>query len=350
MRLTATIRATPEDFVVDEIPSYEPSGAGAHVYVHFRKRDRDTMQAVRELAKKLGVRDRDAGTAGLKDRRAVTTQWASFPLSERAPLPTLDALRCDGIEPLAIARHGNKLKTGHLRGNRFSLVLRDVPDGREQELVDALATIGREGLANRFGAQRFGRHGDNAERAIAFLTGREAPPREPKIRRLLFSALQSKLFHAVLDARIAEGTWNHLLPGDLVGTTGGPKVFPCEDPAALADRLRAGEVTPTGPIFGAKMPRPSGRPGEIERAALADLPDAEALFERWSTLGEGARRPLILRPGALFAAQIQQNRVRVAFVLPKGSYATSVIDAVCEARESRGEEAPQRAAEEDSEP
>lgn len=350
MPTTATIRTTPEDFEVDELPAYAPSGAGSHLFVRFRKRELDTMVAVRMLAKRLGVSPRDAGTAGLKDRRAVTTQWASFPLSERAAVPTAGALSGDGIEVLELARHGNKLKTGHLVGNRFALVLRDVPSGEEAGLVAALANVGAEGLPNRFGRQRFGRHGDNAERALAFLTGAEAPPRDAKVRRLLFSALQSDLFHALLDARVADGSWNRLLPGDLVGTIGGPKVFTCDDPDALSARLAAGELWPTGPIFGAKMPWPKGRPAELERAALSRLPDAESLFERWSTLGEGARRPLILRPSALFATQIQQNCVRVEFVLPKGAYATSVLDAVCDAREPRADSADVKAQEEDSEP
>lgn len=331
MRPTVTIRRAPEDFEVDELPAYEPCGVGAHLFVRFTKRGLDTLVAVRELARRLGVPARDAGTAGLKDRHAVTTQWASFPLSERAPLPEPAALAGDGIDVLALARHGNKLKTGHLRGNRFSLLLRDVPTGEEGALVDALTRVGADGLPNRFGRQRFGRHGDNAARARAFVTGREPPPRDAKVRRLLFSALQSELFHAVLDARVADDTWRRLLPGDLVGTTGGPKVFTCDDPDALAGRLAAGEVWPTGPIFGAKMPWPTGRPAELERAALATLPDGEAQLARWSALGEGARRPLVLRPSELVACQVRQNCVRVAFVLPKGAYATSVLDAVCDA-------------------
>ncbi len=331
MRPTVTIRREPEDFEVDELPAYLPSGVGAHLFVRFTKRGLDTLAAVRALAKRLGVSSRDAGTAGLKDRHAVTTQWASFPLSERAPLPARGALSGDGLEVLELARHGNKLRTGHLRGNRFSLVLRDVPSGEEGALVDALTRVGAEGLPNRFGRQRFGRHGDNAARALAWVTGQEPPPRDAKVRRLLFSALQSELFHAVLDARVADGTWRRLLPGDLVGTSGGPKVFACDDPDALAARLDAGEVWPTGPIFGAKMQWPSGRPAELERAALARLPDGEALLERWASLGEGARRALILRPSGLVASHLQPNCVRVAFVLPKGAYATSVLDAVCDA-------------------
>ncbi|MCC6646529.1 MAG: tRNA pseudouridine(13) synthase TruD [Polyangiaceae bacterium] len=335
MRPTVTIRATPEDFEVEELPAYAPSGAGPHLFVRFRKRELDTLVAVRMLARRLGVSPRDAGTAGLKDRHAVTTQWASLPLPERAPLPSPDALSGEGIEVLELARHGNKLKTGHLRGNRFALALRDVPVEAGPALVEALTRIGVEGLPNRFGRQRFGRHGDNADRALAFMTGAEPAPRDPKVRRLLFSALQSRLFHEVLDARVADGTWSHLLPGDLVGTAGGPKVFTCDDPAREAARLAAGEVWPTGPLFGAKMPWPSGRPAELERAALSTLPDGEALLARWASLGEGARRALVLRPAQLSASLARPDCVRVEFVLARGAYATSVLDAVCDAQEPR---------------
>src|SRR5688572_26307343 len=110
------IRSSPDDFVVEEVPAYEPSGEGEHLYVCFRKRGLNTLEAVKRIAERLGVASRDVGTAGLKDRHAVTTQWASFPYPMARGVPAPEAIAGDGIEVLAVRRHGNKLRTGHLRG------------------------------------------------------------------------------------------------------------------------------------------------------------------------------------------------------------------------------------------
>src|SRR5687768_9010651 len=141
----ATIRATPEDFLVEELPAYEPSGAGEHLYVRLRKRGLTTMQATAELARRLGVQARDAGTAGPKDRHAVAVQTASFPWPLARPLPEASALSAEGLEVLHLARHGNKLRTGHLRGNRFVIVLRELDEGARAGLVEAFERLGASG-------------------------------------------------------------------------------------------------------------------------------------------------------------------------------------------------------------
>src|SRR4029079_11091478 len=97
-RLEAEIRRTPEDFVVEEIPAYLPSGRGEHLFITFRKRGLTTPDAVRSLAQALGVDPNGAGYAGMKDRHAVTTQTASFPFPiPRAAEPAVASIRIPGI-------------------------------------------------------------------------------------------------------------------------------------------------------------------------------------------------------------------------------------------------------------
>lgn len=326
-----TIRTSPEDFVVDEIPAYEPVGKGEHLYVRFRKRGLTTLDAVALLAERLGVAARDAGTAGLKDRHAVTTQQASFPFPIKRELPTAEQLSsADGsLVALSIARHDNKLKTGHLRGNRFRLVLRDVAQADRAGLLATFARIGREGLPNWFGEQRFGRAGDNVEVALSWMRGESRPPRDPKVKRLQYSAVQSALFHRVLERRVEAGTWLRALPGDVLQKTESGGLFTCHDPSVDQPRLDAREVVTTGPMFGEKMRAAEGEALALELAALAESGVDPALFATWSRLGEGTRRPLALFPEGLTARGPAEGEdpcsMVLDFVLPKGAYATSVL-------------------------
>jgi tRNA pseudouridine13 synthase len=333
--IRAILRATLDDFQVDELPAYTPSGVGEHLYVHFRKRGLDTLQAVRLLAARLGVSARDAGTAGLKDRHALTTQYASFPFPITRPLPSAANLDGDGLEVLSLARHSNKLKTGHLRGNRFKLLLRGLDPAQRTPLRLALERLGVEGLPNRFGAQRFGRFGDNAGQARAWLSGQRPPPRDLRVRRLQFSALQSELFHRVLDRRIADGSWSHPLPGELLISPGGGRPLRLNDVPDADEAVRSGRLSPSGPLCGARAPLPEGEARSLEEDVLHDaLPDLQ-LLARWKSLGEGGRRALRLLPMELRVDLPEdETGLQVQFVLPRGTYATTVLEAVCEVEDA----------------
>ena len=288
--LEAVIRRTPEDFVVEEIPAYAPSGRGEHLYLTFTKRGITTPDAVRFLARALDVDPRGTGFAGMKDRHAVTTQTASFafPMARDAAA-AVAGLSVPGITVLSAARHDNKLKPGHLVGNRFTITLADVPDGDAPELVRRLEAIGRLGVPNAFGPQRFGRDGDNPERALGWMAGRERGPRAPREQRLLFSSLQSLLFNQVLERREAAGTWGMVLPGDLAKKhdTGGLFLVPLSGPELDDARARAGAgtISATGPMFGAKMRWPEGEPAALEREVLAATAGAD--LRHRGRFGEG---------------------------------------------------------------
>ncbi len=330
--------------MVEEIPAYSPSGRGEHLYVTFTKRALTTIDAVNAMARALDTDPRGTGFAGMKDRHAVTTQTASFafPMARDAEV-AVAGLSVPGITVVGAARHDNKLKPGHLRGNRFTVALADAPEADAPELVRRLEAIGRGGVPNAFGPQRFGRDGDNPERALGWLAGKERGPRSPREQRLLFSSLQSLLFNRVLTRREAAGTWAQVLPGDVAKKhdSGGLFTVPLDGPELDDARARAeaGAISATGPLFGAKMRWPEGEPAALEREVLATISAEELRFEALRHLGEGTRRALRLFVSELTAeirgaeAQAPGSAGRAVvvarFVLPKGGYATTVLGRAC---------------------
>jgi tRNA pseudouridine13 synthase len=327
-----TIKTTPEDFVVEEIPAYEPCGEGDHLYVLFTKRGLTTDEAAGRMARATGVPMRDVGIAGMKDKVAVTTQTISLPLPPRGGAELEAKVRDLSLEGITIhgaKRHGNKLRTGHLVGNRFAVVVRGIERDRVESVVSRLETVGREGLPNAFGAQRFGREKDNADRARAWLSGRTPAPRDARLKRLLFSALQAELFNRVLDARVERGTWATPLVGDLVKRRRSHALFLWTGEGAAEDDA----PSPTGPMFGAKMRDPEGEPLELERAVLREHLGEGVDLVAARALGEGTRRPLRLWVDELRIERLPPGDgegragvgLKLYFVLPKGGYATSVL-------------------------
>jgi tRNA pseudouridine13 synthase len=342
------IKQSPEDFVVEEIPAYEPSGEGSHLFVRFTKTGLTTPDAVRAIARALGCDPRAAGFAGMKDKHAVTTQSASFeaPRSVKADelADRARSLSLPGIVVHAATPHGHKMKPGHLAGNRFAIALRGIPAGGQGEVESGLARIARDGVPNAFGAQRFGRGGDNAERALAWLRGKEPGPRDPRMKRFLWSALQSAVFNAVLRARQEDGTWATPLEGDLLKLHSSGGLFLCKDVQTDHGRAEAGELSPTGPILGDRMRWPEGVPARLEHAIAEETLGADFDLSSTRRLGEGSRRALRLWVGEVHVEAIgpcdetgprtpddaghQAACLRVCFVLPKGAYATTVLSAV----------------------
>lgn len=330
-RPRGVLKAEPEHFVVEEIPLYAPSGEGDHLYVRFRKRDRNTLDVVRELARQTGADPREAGVAGMKDRRAVTEQTISLFAPKKSGVEErLAGVAIDGVTVLDVGRHGNKLKTGHLAGNRFTLRVTGLGDGDGERVAARLAEVARTGAPNAFGDQRFGTFGDNAARARAWLTGQERPPRDARLRRLHFSALQSAAFNAVLEARVADGTFASALAGDWLRKEDTGGVFLCEDEADGVARAARFEVSATGPLVGAKGRPAEGAPGELERRLAAPFFEGVDL-DAARKLGEGGRRPLRVRVAELTTAPGKEpGALEVRFVLPKGAYATTVLGTAME--------------------
>jgi len=328
----ARLRASPEDFEVEELPLYEPSGEGGHTFVWVEKRGRTTEEVARELARAADVAPRDVGYAGRKDRHAVTRQWLS--------VPGLDPERALGLalrdaRVLRAARHPHKLRTAQLAGNRFVLVVRELSEEALAGAGERLAALVAHGLPNRFGEQRFGAGGDNAERGRALLQG-GARPRDRREARFLASALQAAVFNEVLRTRPLP--LDALEAGDVAVVHASGGLFRVDDVAREGPRALAFEISATGPIFGpgcfgppreGDFRQPAGAVRERESRALAACgldPDAPLRTPPGLRI-EGARRALRVQPrDAVVAAGADSGSARLSFALPAGSYATVLVE------------------------
>ena len=319
--IDAEFRAAPEDFVVDEVPVYAPSGEGDHIFAHIEKRGLTTRDAVRRLSEALGVDPNGAGWAGLKDRDAVTRQWVSLP--DTTP-EALTGLALEGVRVLEAARHGQKLRTGHLRANRFVIRLREVEADRIDDLRRVLSTIETEGLPNFYGEQRFGREGDNAERGLRWVRGEARAPRDRFQRKLQMSALQSELFNRRVSQRLETSTLGKIFAGDVLKKHDSGGVFVADDPTAEQPRADRWEVSPTGPIFGAKMRKAGGEAAALEAALLEEAGLKEADFARWKRIAPGTRR-FVRVPLSEIGLSVSDLTVTLEFTLPAGSYATILV-------------------------
>jgi tRNA pseudouridine13 synthase len=312
------IKASPEDFEVEEVPAYLPSGAGEHLYLWVQKIGMGAEYFVRQVSRRLGVPPDDVGTAGLKDRHAVTRQWVSVPASAEPRLGQLDG---DGITLLQTSRHGNKLKPGHLRGNRFRILVRDVKDA--SALPALVSTLREQGMPNFYGPQRFGRDGGTLDLGMRLLLGTNGPASR-FLRKFGLSAVQSWLFNSYLAARIKDGLLRRALAGDVMQKWPFGGMFNAIDIPAEQARLDAGETIPTGPMFGRKMFAPLDVALAREDATLTASGLTREAFNGFGKLLSGTRRYLFVHVPDL-AAISEPDGVRLAFTLPAGSYATVLV-------------------------
>ncbi len=377
-----SLRRDPGDFVVEEIPLYRPSGAGDHAYAWIEKTGISTHEAVRRIAARLQVSEGRIGFAGLKDARAVTRQMLSL---ERVSPAAVESLEVPGVRVLRVVPHRNKLRVGHLAGNRFLVRVRDVVPDATARVEAVLRRVLARGLPNGFGPQRFGTRGDthllgralvrrDAAEATDVLLGRPSPrERDPRVvearrlygtgdyraarellppgfaaerralerlaaggtreeaqraiprglRRFFVGAYQAALFNRVLGDRI--GDIDRLEAGDLAWIHGRGAVFLVEDPAREQPRCDRFEVSPSGPLFGTKMILPGGAPGERERAVLAaEGLEAASFRVEGADRFEGERRPLRV-PVAEPSFRVEGGDLVLGFALPRGAYATNLL-------------------------
>jgi tRNA pseudouridine13 synthase len=320
------IKQQPEDFVVDEIPAYTPSGTGEFLYLWVEKRDLSHEQLISHLARELAIAQQDIGAAGMKDRQALSRQWLSVPIRCQEHVVSLQHER---IKILETGRHGNKLRTGHTRGNRFSILVRGVKPDALERATAIVGLLAARGFPNYFGDQRFGREAETLKTGLALLSGTMKPVDIPRARRkfllrLSLSAVQSALFNRGLAARMNDGLLDRVLVGDVmqVAASGGP--FVVEDAAIEQARFDAGETIISGPIFGPKMKRPAGEPSEREAALLAAAGISLEAFSQFASLTPGTRRPYLFRAEGLTLTE-EPVGLRLAFSLPSGCYATVVL-------------------------
>ena len=320
--LRATIRTEPEDFRVDEVLGFEPSGAGEHLFLDIEKRGSNTVWVAQRLAQWAGVPEHAVSFAGLKDRHAVTRQAFTVHLPRRiAPAP--EGLQAEtGFRVLGQAWHAKKLPRGALRGNRFVLRLRELR-GERSAIERRLQQIAGQGVPNYFGEQRFGRDGGNLAAARAMFAGKRMAREK---RAILLSAARSELFNAVLAERVRRGDWNLGLDGEVWMLDGTHSVFGPE-PMSAETALRCSQLDlhPTGPLWGAGDLRSRGVVREIEAGMATRAGDLADGLARAGLKQE--RRSLRLAVRELVWRWLDAD-LELAFFLPAGSYATVVLQAL----------------------
>lgn len=352
-----TIKTIPADFVVEEIPQYECCGSGTHIYVFVQKKNMSTQDMIQFVARTLNVQKFEIGYAGRKDARAITRQWISIEHIDPAALAQIET---KNLKVLSIARHTNKLKVGHLKGNRFTIRLRNIEGPVKNALATAekvLDILSARGVPNYFGPQRFGYRGDSHLLGEAIvkndpkgffdaLLGRpELDPQDEFIKaRILYEQGQYEaamyewnsafgdnrkmlkiLIHKKGDlqkafrqydrrtANLMVSAWQSelfnrvlakridgidaLLDGDVAYKHDNGACFSVEDAAVEQPRCAAFDISPTGPLVGDRMVRTTGPAGDIENPLLDALDLNEDDFKRLKKQGGvGGRRPLRFRP------------------------------------------------------
>ena len=379
---SGVIKESPDDFIVSEIPAYEPCGAGEHLYLTVEKRGITTLEAIRRISRALKVPERDVGYAGMKDAVGVTRQILSL---QRVAAADALALKLDGVRVVSAARHSNKLKLGHLKGNHFAIIVRGAAEEAARTASAVLGILQQRGVPNYFGYQRYGALGNSHliggamlrrdwQGAVDHLLGDPHALLDPawrsavvsyhagdvsaalrqmprhcrserdvlqrlaakpaawekafsaihhRLRKLYLSAYQSCLFDTVLEQRLHY--LDQVTLGDLAWKHLNGACFLVEDLATEAQRAASFEISPSGPMFGSTMTQPAADVLALEQQILADegLSGEDFNLEGGLSL-KGERRPLRVPLGDA-TCQAEGDTLQLEFSLPKGSYATSVV-------------------------
>ncbi len=333
-------KQTPRDFVVEEIPLYEFSGEGEHLVLFVRKKSMSTLELVSAIAKYLKIKNRDIGYAGLKDKHAMTKQYISLHKKYEADLENFNH---ENVKIISKTYHNNKIRIGHLRGNRFYIKLKKVNPTSAQKIDEALKNIANDGMPNFFGFQRFGNDGNNHIDGEKIAKG-EKKERNPKIKKLLINSYQSHLFNLWLSRRLEINKLvknfgvdelepllnlpNHeiskmkaqkhpfkLISGDVMEHYPFGKLFDFEGEENDFTRFNDKGISVTGLLCGTKV-RPASDSAWIIEKEFDDEINAD-----------GARRYAWVFPENVEGRfKPVEAHYELNFTLPKGSYATVLIE------------------------
>lgn len=316
--LKGLIKSRNDDFRVDEELGFEPSGEGEHWLLQVEKDGLTTAQLIARLAADFGLHPRQIGCSGLKDKNAVATQWLSLHLPGK-PLPEARH-SSNAYRVLRAERHRAKLRRGTHRSNRFRVRVRGI-DGLPDATLRQLDDVERHGMANYFGAQRFGRRGDNVEQALVRLD-RSRLGRQQK--SLLISALRSELFNRVLALRIVEDCWRAPVDGDVFMLRGSRSIFSAPLDDEIRRRYDSLDISATGSLYGSGDNRLDGEALRLERRVFdANREICECLERQDARLQMRALRVAV--EDFEYRLDKTEKLLEVTATLPAGSYLTSLL-------------------------
>ncbi len=341
-KIDVLFKQTKDDFVVTEIPLYEFSGDGEHIIIKFRKKELTTWDAVQIFSEQLGCKARDIGYAGLKDKNAMTIQHISLPKSVE---DNLSKFSHEQIKILETTKHNNKIRVGHLKGNRFFIRLKLVKNVDAKKIEEVLSNLSKYGMPNYFGFQRFGIEGDNYKKGEAIING-ELREKNRKLKQMYINAYQSYLFNNWLSKRIEISKLievfepkeiyeklelpldvvkqmkkqSHpfkIIPEDLMSHYPYGRIFLAEDLESESDKFFQRDRVPTGLLCGKRVKKSEGLAYNIEKEFDKQINE------------DGARRFAWIFPEEIESNyKDDKNWMELQFTLPKGSYATEFISEI----------------------
>lgn len=323
---SAAFKSHVDDFQVEEVLGFEPSGEGEHCLVWIEKTNRNTNDVAAEMATRLGIRKRLISHCGLKDKDAITRQWFSLHLPGQNS-PPIEAFEMQGVRAIRITRNTRKLHRGAHDGNRFFIRLRDYTFSNPGDSRVAMEQRWREilarGVPNYFGPQRFGFHGRNVDQALELFAG-EREVRDRLVRGILISAARSYLFNACVARRVVEGTWDRPLPGDVFGFANNRSlVMPDNLHGDEADRFDTGMLELTAPLWGVGELSSQAMVQELEEETIQKYPKLVHGLQQLKLRQE--RRVMRLKPDSATLRWKDETTLALEFNLPKGTYATTVL-------------------------
>lgn len=317
---SAKLKAKPEHFIVKEELGFDFTGSGEHVMVKVRKTGENTMFVANELARYCGVKSKDIGWAGLKDRHAITEQWLSIHMP-KSDVPDFSAFekQYPSIEIIDVAKHNKKLRPGDLIGNYFDIILSETSN--IEALEEKLQLVSQNGVPNYYGAQRFGKEGNNVEEAKRW--GRDnVRTRNQNKRSMFLSSARSWIFNQIVSRRIEQGLFSTIILGDILNVAEQSTcVVEQSNLTQSQQHLEAGTAQITSALAGDNQLPTLLDALQLEQEVVDSEPDLMALI-RGNRMRHD-RRDIMLKPSE-FEFQIKDDQIVLHFYLSSGSFATSI--------------------------
>ena len=318
---SAQFKSHPDDFQVDEVLGWTPSGEGEHCFLWIQKRGCNSNDVAAQIAKRLEIRKRLISHCGLKDKNAITRQWFSIHLPG-IPSPTAEKLQSENFQALKITRNSRKLRRGVHRGNRFAIRLTDC-QFTPADLESRWSQIVSRGVPNYFGPQRFGHGGGNIEQALKMASG-ESKVHDRLLRGILISSLRSFLFNACVGERILAGNWDQPLPGEVYGFADNRSlIFPHNQNGDEPERFRNGQLELSAPLWGLGDLPSENAVAELESSVVGREPEIRDAVEQFGL--QQQRRVIRIKPSHPELQWETPTTLCLRFELPKGAYATAII-------------------------
>ena len=328
-KVSGILKQSPEDFFVEEVLGFEPLGEGEHLLLQIRKRLLTTEELINLVARDFGLKARDIGVSGLKDKVAVTTQWLSLYLPGASA--NFNFPEVTDYQVIQYGWHNRKLRRGTHIANRFNVVLRGVelsPTNSilAEKTLDQIASLKATGMANYFGEQRFGQQQDNVEKALQHLSTARKSKRLTRTRRGIYlSSLRSFLFNQILSLRIKEGFWRQPMKGDVFMLRGSRSIFSSEVNEEILTRFTEMDISSSASLAGRGRSKIEGEAAELEQTIFNQHSEVVDCLERQSV-------DLQMRPCRIALVDLEveynaeQRTITIKTELPSGSYLTTLLD------------------------